>query len=323
MSVIDELEKLKKLKEQGILTETEFESEKNKILKKDVKVEKLSNNTEEKINNVEKNILNKDIKKQDNNKNIQQNKKKFCSKCGNEIHEGEKFCGKCGNKIHKNKIKMYQLIIAVVIVITIPIGIIIFDKNKEQTNSNSNSNISEEITTNNKNTSTKTQTSTNLEVLDIKNNELKINATELISEIISANNATTEYKYTKKLQDSRGNYNVYSIGNSTLHGTLAAYPFLILENKSTGNVVRICIYYAYNGGTRLNTNSINTNYSILYDALNAINQQELASAVMTIKNNFDGTTATKSVKGLKYGIMDNPNSSGFYLMLGTTMDSLE
>ena len=320
MSVIDELEKLKKLKEQGILTETEFESEKNKILKKDVKVEKLSNNIEKKINNVEKNIINKDIKKQDN---IQQNKKKFCSKCGNEIHEGEKFCGKCGNKIHKNKIKMYQLIIAVVIVITIPIGIIIFDKNKEQTNSNSNSNISEEITTNNKNTSTKTQTSTNLEVLDIKNNELKINATELISKIISVNNATTEYKYTKKLQDSRGNYNVYSIGNSTLHGTLAAYPFLILENKSTGNVVRICIYYAYNGGTRLNTNSINTNYSILYDALNAINQQELASAVMTIKNNFDGTTATKSVKGLKYGIMDNPNSSGFYLMLGTTMDSLE
>ena len=301
MSIVDELEKIEKLKEKGKITKKEFENERKNILSQ--------------INNKK------------GEKDIKQCKKKFCSKCGNEIQEGEKFCGKCGNKIKVNnkKLDIYQIIILSVIVILILTGIVLAIRKsfyKDET-SNLNNNNNTETTLNNSNTLIQNNISDNLQVLDIKNNELKINATELIREIISANNSTTKYEYTKQLQDSRGNYNVYSIGNSTLHGTLAAYPFLILENKSTGNVVRICIYYAYNGGTRLNTSSINTNYSILYDALNAINQQELASAIMTIKNNFDGTTATKSVKGLKYGIMDNPNSSGFYLMLGTTMDSLE
>lgn len=321
MSIIDELEKLQKLKKQGILTETELENEKKKILSKDTKKEKTYNNEPKNINEDEKKI-NKENKVQNININKKQNNKKFCSKCGNEIQEGEKFCGKCGNKIKSSsqKLNTYQIIMLSIIAIIILIGILLaikkaFDKDETSnlndtttTESSSNSNISNE-------------TSKHLAVLDIQNKELKINATELMRAIISTNNLTTEYEYTKQLQGSIGNYNAYSIGNSTLHGTLVAYPFLILENKSTGNVVRICIYYAYNGGTRLNTNSINYNYSLLYDALNEINQQELASTIMTIKNKFDGTTES-SEKGLKYGIMEGDNSKGFYLMLGTTMGSL-
>lgn len=321
MSIIDELEKLQKLKKQGILTETELENEKKKILSKDTKKEKTYNNEPKNINEDEKKI-NKENKVQNININKKQNNKKFCSKCGNEIQEGEKFCGKCGNKIKSSsqKLNTYQIIMLSIIAIIILTGILLaikkaFDKDETSnlndtttTESSSNSNISNE-------------TSKYLAVLDIQNKELKINATELMRAIISTNNLITEYEYTKQLQDSIGNYNVYSIGNSTLHGTLVAYPFLILENKSTGNVVRICIYYAYDGGTRLNTNSINYNYSLLYDALNEINQQELASTIMTIKNKFGGTTES-SEKGLKYGIMEGDNSKGFYLMLGTTMDSL-
>ena len=37
MSNIDELEKLQKLKEEGVLTDTEFEAEKKKILNNNVK----------------------------------------------------------------------------------------------------------------------------------------------------------------------------------------------------------------------------------------------------------------------------------------------
>ena len=55
MSKIDELEKIQKLKEEGVLTETEFENEKNKILKKDVKPEEVTNNITENIDKEEKN----------------------------------------------------------------------------------------------------------------------------------------------------------------------------------------------------------------------------------------------------------------------------
>ena len=58
MSVIDELEELKKLKEQGILTETEFESEKNKILNKGTKAEKNNVKTEKNLEKIETNTNN-------------------------------------------------------------------------------------------------------------------------------------------------------------------------------------------------------------------------------------------------------------------------
>ena len=124
MSIIDDLEKIQKLKEQGVLTQTEFENEKNKILKKDVKVEKVTNNVLKDINNDKKNIS-KENKVPDINKNEKRNKKKVCKKCGNEIHEGEKFCGKCGTEIKKFKVKKYQVVIAISIVVLLTIGGII------------------------------------------------------------------------------------------------------------------------------------------------------------------------------------------------------
>ena len=303
MNIIDELEKIEKLKKQGKITKKELENERRNLLSQ------INNNKDE--------------------KDINQFKNNFCSKCGNEIQEGEKFCGKCGNEIKTDnkKIDIYQIIILLIIVIIILTGIILAIKknfNKEETaNLNdtettlNNSNIASEVQKNSSETENKV-----LDVLDIENDELKINATELMREIILVNNSRTEYEYTKTIADSTEKYFVYAIGNSMLHGTIVAHPFLIVEDRTTGNVVRIGIYYAYNGST-LNTSSINTNYSVLCEALNNINQQDLASVIMTIKNNFNGTTEVQSVRGLKYGIMSQYNSSGFYLMLGTTMDALE
>ncbi len=60
MSNIDELEKLQKLKEEGVLTDTEFEAEKKKILNNNVK-KKTSINS--KIGEIKKNVKEKKNKK--------------------------------------------------------------------------------------------------------------------------------------------------------------------------------------------------------------------------------------------------------------------
>ena len=108
MSNIDELEKLQKLKEEGVLTDTEFEAEKKKILNNNVK-KKTSINS--KIGEIKKNV------KEKKNKKI-----KKCKKCGNEIQKGEKFCGKCGAEIKRFKIKKYQIVIAISVVVLLIIG---------------------------------------------------------------------------------------------------------------------------------------------------------------------------------------------------------
>lgn len=88
MSNIDELEKIQELKEKGILSEEEFETEKAKILNVN--------------SNSEKNI--KDEQKKESK--ILKNKKiKHCKKCGAEIEEGATFCGKCGTRIKGVKIR--------------------------------------------------------------------------------------------------------------------------------------------------------------------------------------------------------------------------
>lgn len=119
-------------------------------------------------------------------------------------------------------------------------------------------------------------------------------------------------------------------GNSGIHGTLTDYPFLIVENKDTGNVARICIYYAYsqNTGTELNAEAINLNYLLINSALKNIGQQELANVISTIKNKVSSANNDDvPVKGIEYGTMNGSKNSygnlkGFYLMFGTTMDSL-
>lgn len=119
-------------------------------------------------------------------------------------------------------------------------------------------------------------------------------------------------------------------GNSGIHGTLTDYPFLIVENKDTGNVARICIYYAYsqNTGTELNAEAINLNYLLINSALKNIGQQELANVISTIKNKVSSANNDDvPVKGIEYGTMNGSKNSygnlkGVYLMFGTTMDSL-
>ena len=91
MSKIDELEKLQELKLKGIITNEEFEKEKNSLLNGKVK---------KKIN----------INKKDKNK--------ICKKCGALIEEnGAKYCGKCGNRIKGIKIRNTIIIICSILVV--------------------------------------------------------------------------------------------------------------------------------------------------------------------------------------------------------------
>ena len=196
MSIIDELEKLQKLKKQGILTETELENEKKKILSKDTKKEKTYNNEPKNINEDEKKI-NKENKVQ---KNKKQNNKKFCSKCGNEIQEGEKFCGKCGNKIKSSsqKLNTYQIIMLSIIAIIILIGILLaikkaFDKDEtsnlnDTTTTLNNSNTSSQVSANTEETENKV-----LDIIDKENKEFKINVNDLADELIKVKKEEEEY----------------------------------------------------------------------------------------------------------------------------------
>lgn len=108
MSVVEDLERLKNLKDNGTITQAEFEKEKSRILSSYDKKPKGFNS---KVNELKDNI------KEKKNKKIRK-----CKKCGNEIQEGEKFCGKCGTKIRKFKIGKYQIGIAISIVVLLAIG---------------------------------------------------------------------------------------------------------------------------------------------------------------------------------------------------------
>ncbi len=171
MSVIEDLEKIQKLKEQGILSDEEFEKEKQKILGKDVKKEQITNNAKQHINKATKNI-NQKIKKCKTifiNKTNRQHKKKFCSNCGNEILEEEKFCGKCGNKINNKKSFKLYIFIALIIVAII-IGVIIYNNNESKTTKQSQTNTNYENTTNSisSNSTNSTNTSSKLSLDDIE-----------------------------------------------------------------------------------------------------------------------------------------------------------
>ncbi len=149
MSNVDDLERLQKLKEQGVLNDEEFEIEKKKIL----------NNNGEKTN-----ITSKISELKDNIKSNKETKIIKCSNCGNQIKEGEQFCGKCGNKItHANNLKKFNfknksgLIFLVVFIVIMGI-VIVINNNKldtaiEQAKSNStykNSSSSTNTSNNNK-----------------------------------------------------------------------------------------------------------------------------------------------------------------------------
>lgn len=111
MSNLDELEKLQELKLKGIITNEEFEEEKNSLLNGEVK---------NKIN----------INKKHND-----NLNRICKNCGALIEENEaKYCGKCGNKI-KNKYDYKQfifkykfLIIGITVILIGFIGVAVYNE---------------------------------------------------------------------------------------------------------------------------------------------------------------------------------------------------
>lgn len=258
-----------------------------------------------------------------------------CNKCGEEIEADAKYCGKCGNKVknkydYKQFLFKYKYLIIGCIVIVVGIMVATALNNKEERNINNQKNTNISTNQNNKNTTKE------LEVLDFENKEFKINAQEFINALIEADkieaelNRETTLDYEICSTQTSGNYNVYAIGNKYLHGTLVDYPFLILENKTSKNVARINIYYAYNAetGTEFNTNAVERNYSLLTRALENLNEDELKDVILTIKDKFErGQADDIPVKGLAYGILPGSknnfgNYKGIYLGFGTTMESL-
>lgn len=256
----------------------------------------------------------------------------ICKKCGNEIEENEKFCGQCGRRIHQKATKKGIVFLSIGICLVIIYLILVYIwanfSNKNKIYNSSNVNLSQEST----------KVETKLSIVDEENKELKIKAKDLINSIINAEKERADeeregklFYYTSKLIESSTNYSIYAIGSSSLHGALVDYPFLIIENRETGNIARICIYYAYKKafGNEFNSSSVEQNYSLLYRALNNMGQQELVSAIKTIRDNCEnGDSNHQIVKGLDYGSSEGSKNSygnlkGMYLMIGTTMNSLE
>lgn len=130
----------------------------------------------------------------------------FCKNCGNEIKENEKFCGKCGKKIINSKV---YIILGIIFLLIFIICIFTFQPGKTKVISN---NVANNLEKN------QNQINNNLSVIDSENKEFKINAEELINEIINSDKSITEknrelggFEYSKKLVNSSTKYNTYSV----------------------------------------------------------------------------------------------------------------
>lgn len=312
MSIIDELEKLQKLKKQGILTETELENEKKKILSKDTKKEKTYNNEPKNINEDEKKI-NKENKVQNININKKQNNKKFCSKCGNEIQEGEKFCGKCGNKIKSSskKLNTYQIIMLSIIAIIILTGILLaikkaFDKDEtsnlnDTTTTLNNSNTSSQVSANTEETENKV-----LDIIDKENKEFKINVNDLADELIKVKKEEEEYnrvafksEYEIKVIETVDNYGNkikgYYLSDKLGESYRYYVPPFIFHTNINDNIFQIAVLHRYSAD--YGTNELETSddsYTWLYKALNNLGYNELSITIEKLRQEISDSINNKT-----------------------------
>lgn len=207
MSVIDDLEKIEKLKEQGILTEEEFDNEKNKILNKSTKVEENNIKTQKSDEKIIPNNNTEEQKIQRPNKSVKEYKKRVCKNCGNEILEGEKFCGKCGHKVDEKNIKTKQYIIIGIIAVVIIVAtllIILINNSKEQddkVNENSNSTNSTYASSNQTNTSTEESSKEYYDFVDTLYGTFNIKEGELVRLLVGGSYSNKGYKQSLSQND--------------------------------------------------------------------------------------------------------------------------
>ena len=318
MSNIDDLEKLQKLKEQGVLTDAEFETEKKKIL---------NNDSDGKTNiNLKINKLKDNMKASKNSKIIK------CKKCGNEIKEGEKFCGKCGTKIRNNKVKY---IIGIIVICMICVGIIIYC-NKDV--SNNTTTPSTTLSTSESNTSNNTSK---------ENNKIMINASTEYSDTLTGmcfkfsrqdlkNRFCSNYDYdmqtTLGLMDTSFNYIGPDIeSNTSLYGLSMYYfynnynkkPYFILTTVEDGDgeIIRIMgVIVDYN---KLNEtqkqNSIDNCKNVITSIDSSISDEE---AMAIIKDIFSKTSNNELPfiykNGLLYQLEDYDQNGYNYIRLSVT-----
>ena len=300
MSVIDELEELKKLKEQGILTETEFESEKNKILNKGTKAEKNNVKTEKNLEKIETNTNNNTEKQKVKslNKSVREQKKKNCKNCGNEIHEGEKFCGKCGTKVKNFKIKKYQIVIAISIVILLAIGGVIGGAYYNNTV------ITDEFLTENlKQNGFEQFDNVNVTTLAIKDITYDDYNKLVVANIDVSNSSTKVLRTSILLVNKKENkVNSFTINNSLLYLLKGIANSNTADNPS--KIAEICVKYIQNKGTSCFNNTSD-------DFKNLV--KEIGNIVGTEKSrNFIKTEYAKVVSNanisLDYTILFEKNS---------------
>lgn len=231
----------------------------------------------------------------------------FCSKCGNKLEDDEKFCGKCGTKnennnkdnderiksileecnssenyerkyINQNKYQNLiniisnhkKLIIIITIIVIIPIISIAlnFYRNREDAiDSVNNSYLS---------------TST-LDVIDETNKEFKINGKQFAEELVKANKSITEKERGilidyEVIPVENGDYINYALWN----GLTTSESFLIETDKKTGNIKTIDVrwFYASEYGTEVNKTAFTQSFKVLCEALNQINQGDLADTIL-------------------------------------------
>ena len=310
MGKYEELERLNKLKENGTLSEEEFEKEKKNIL----------NETSGNSSKINENIVEKYSEK-----------------------------NKTETKVANKKAIKPFLISFIIVILSIGAisAVVATASQKTKNNTVSKSNTENTYNNNVQNYERKNDENTsvqNLSYIDLNKKEFKIDAKELANAIIKSNDELEEenreafktqlvYKTESQIDPLSGkNVTVYTLCHKGFENLgFNTVPFMLVANTDTNNVYRISVSYPYlnNFGTEMNTTAIRKNYELLKIALNKINKGELYDTIVEISTDIEkifneGKTLPSNwnKNGVYVGDVDGirnsyGNLTNFYIFYGT------
>lgn len=312
MKKYEELERLNKLKENGTLSEEEFEKEKRNIL----------NETSGNSSKVNQNII-----------ETYSEKNKTETKIAN-----------------KKAIKTFLISFIIVILSIGAISAVVAIASQKAKSTVSKSNTENTYDNNVRNYESKTERGTEKtsvqtsSYIDLNKKEFKIDAKELANAIIKSNDELEEknrdvfktqlvYKTENQIDPLSGkNVTVYAVCHKGFENLgFNTVPFILIANTDTNNVYRISVSYPYlnNFGTEMNATAIRKNYELLKIALNKINKGELYDTIVEISTDIEkifneGKTVPSNwnKNGVYVGDADGirnsyGNLTNFYIFYGT------